>query len=254
MRPSAPCPKPAATARRSRPPRGGASRRGARSTSRRDGSPAGAARAASFRPPGDRGRRALGREPGPLARRQHRPGARFEHPTAPDVQHDQASPAQIEGVTPLVLHGPPAFGVVRLVGLPVDPLAELAQHIGGVLGGDHLGEERVLGDLVRGEIAQVLIDPVGGEPAADPLGPPVPPAHLRPPAGRDVPVVDYLVVVEDHHTGHGGEQPADLPVAPRLQVELAVLFEAGHLVGRGVPGPPPAPLEQPLHRREVTSA
>lgn len=94
----------------------------------------------------------------------------------------------------------------------------------------------------------MLVDPVRGEAAADPLRPPGLVAHGGPPRGRGVPVVDDLVVVEDHHARDGGEQPADLRIPPRLQVELRVLVEADHLVARRVLGPPTAPLQQPPDR------
>ncbi len=128
-------------------------------------------------------------------------------------------------------------------------MAELAQHAGGVLGGGDLREDRIGDDLVGGEVAQVLVDPVRGEPAADPLRPPRLLAHLRAPRRRGVPVVDDLVIVEDHHARHGGEQPADLRITPGLQVELGVLVEAHHLVGRSALRPPPPSTQQPAHGR-----
>ena len=94
----------------------------------------------------------------------------------------------------------------------------------------------------------MLVDPVRGEPAADPLLPPRLLAHLGTPRRRGVPVVDDLVIVEDHHARHGGEQPTDLRVTPGLQIELRVLVEAHHLVGRGALRTPPAPTQQPAHR------
>ena len=47
------------------------------------------------------------------------------------------------------------------------------------------------------------------------------------PVDRRVPVVEDVVVVEDHRRGHGREQPADRRLAPRLAVEPRVLLEVG---------------------------
>jgi len=52
----------------------------------------------------------------------------------------------------------------------------------------------------------------------------------RTPRRRDVPVVVHVVVVEDHGARHGGEQPADVGVAPGLLVETCVLLEVRDLL------------------------
>ena len=57
-------------------------------------------------------------------------------------------------------------------------------------------------------------------------------AHVPHPRLGDVPVVDHVVVVEDHRARHGREQPADVGVAPGLAVELRVLLEVGDLEPR----------------------
>jgi hypothetical protein len=136
----------------------------------------------------------------------------------------------------------------------VDRAAEVVQQDRGVLGGGHLLVKRVGLDLVGGEVAEVLVDPVGGEAAGDPLEPPRLGGHVRAPRGRGVPVVDQLVVVEDHHARDGGEQPADLGVAPRLEVQLRVLVE-GHRPGRPGPGWPAgaAAAQEVLDLGEVLS-
>ena len=84
----------------------------------------------------------------------------------------------------------------------------------------------------RRQVAQVLVDPVGHVGADDPLVPPGLAADRVHPGLRRVPVVDHVVVVEDHRAGHGGDQPADGRVAPRVPVQPRVLLEVGDLVGR----------------------
>ena len=62
------------------------------------------------------------------------------------------------------------------------------------------------------------------------------------------------MIVEDHRRGHGGHQPSDLNVAPRMSVQPFVFGEGHHLVGRAlaVPAQPRAPAREPspLLRRE----
>src|SRR4029450_9908079 len=89
--------------------------------------------------------------------------------------------------------------------LPVGPEGELAQHPGGVAGGAHLGPDRVVGQVVGGQVAEVLVQPVGGEAAGDPLVPPRPAAHVLDPGGRGVPVVADVVGVGDHGRGQRGQ-------------------------------------------------
>ena len=71
----------------------------------------------------------------------------------------------------------------------------------------------------------MLIEPVAGQPADDPLVPPRQCRHLPTPGHRGVPVVPHVVVIEDHRDGHRREQPAHRGRAPRLLVEVGVLLE-----------------------------
>ncbi len=82
----------------------------------------------------------------------------------------------------------------------------------------------------------MLVDPVRPQPGHHPAAPPRRPGHLLAPGLGGVPVVAQVVVVEDHRGRHGGQQPADLGLGPRLAVELGVLLEVGDLALRlGVP-------------------
>jgi hypothetical protein len=83
------------------------------------------------------------------------------------------------------------------------------------------------------EVAEVLVDPVGGERALDVLVPPLVLSHLGQPGLGDVPVVVHVVVVEDHRGRDHRQKPPDVGVAPALQVELGVVLEVEHaLTGR----------------------
>ena len=70
-------------------------------------------------------------------------------------------------------------------------------------------QQLVLGERCRRQVADVLVDPVRGERALDPLLPPRLGAHLLEPCDRRVPVVVHVVVVEDHRDADRREQPAD---------------------------------------------
>ncbi len=72
----------------------------------------------------------------------------------------------------------------------------------------------------------MLVDPVGHQPADHVVFPPRLLLHLDLPRGRDVPVVDRLVVVEDHHARHVGEEPTLHLRRPRLVVQPRVLLES----------------------------
>ena len=79
----------------------------------------------------------------------------------------------------------------------------------------------------------MLVDPVRRQRPHDVLVPPLVLARLLDPRLRDVPVVVDVVVVEDHHRRHGGEEPANIRVAPALEVQLRVVLEVEHpLTGR----------------------
>jgi hypothetical protein len=156
--------------------------------------------------------------PAPLVLGEHGAPARVEHPGVAGVDRHQPGPAQVA----VVAGAPAALS-------PVGPAGMLAQHPGGVRHPLHLAVDRVGGQLLRCEVAEVLVQPVAGQPAGDALLPPRPRAHVRHPRGGDVPVVADLVVVEDHRRRHGRQQPADRRVAPRLPVQPRVLLEIGDL-------------------------
>ena len=82
----------------------------------------------------------------------------------------------------------------------------------------------VLGPLGRGEVAEVLVDPVRRQPGDDPPVPPRRGLHLLAPLLRGVPVVADVVVVEDHRARHRREQPAVGGVGPGEAVEVGVLL------------------------------
>src|SRR5690606_29469367 len=129
-------------------------------------------------------------------------------------------------VTPVA----PADG--RRVGLGVG--GEGAQHVGAVRALPHGRVDGVGGQLARREVAQVLVHPVRHQAAEHPLPPPRGGAHVLDPGGRGVPVIDHVVIVEDHAGGDGGQQPAHLRVEPGLVVEVGVLLVVRHLAARGL--------------------
>ena len=98
------------------------------------------------------------------------------------------------------------------------------------VGGDRRSVHRLLLQLGRRQVSEMLIEPVGHERARDPRVPPRLGAGVLEPLPRDVPVVDDVVVVEDHEAGDGREQPADVGVGPRLAIEAGVLLEVGNLL------------------------
>ncbi len=57
-------------------------------------------------------------------------------------------------------------------------------------------------------------------------------ADVLDPRLGDVPVVDHVVVVEDHRRGHDRQQPALDLRRPRLAVQHRVLLEVGDEIGR----------------------
>src|SRR5665809_124453 len=78
----------------------------------------------------------------------------------------------------------PAGSRVLLLGL----FCEGAQDLLGVVRLAHVRQQRVLGELGRGEVAEVLIDPVGHVGTENPLVPPRHRADLPHPCPRRVPV------------------------------------------------------------------
>ena len=71
-----------------------------------------------------------------------------------------------------------------------------------------LGEQPVFLDLGRRLVAEVLVDPIRHDPADGVVPPPRFGADVAQPRVGDVPVVDHVVVVEDHDRRHHRQQPA----------------------------------------------
>src|SRR5579863_5308310 len=85
----------------------------------------------------------------------------------------------------------------------------------------------------------MLVQPVALVGALDAAAPPGQCRDTAAPVGRGVPVIVHVVVVEDHRGRDDGEEPANLGVAPGLQVKGAVLLEVGDFPerrGTGWPG------------------
>ena len=169
--------------------------------------------------------RGLLAEPVPLLVVDHEPLALLEDAARAAVDRDQAR-------APEVPVEAPAHALDLAVGLE----RELAQELAAVLRPAQARQERVLRELGRREVPQVLVEPVGHVGADDPLVPPGLLAHPRDPVVRDVPVVVDVVVVEEHRARDGGEKPADHGLLPRLPVEPRVLLEVGDLLARRLGG------------------
>ena len=121
----------------------------------------------------------------------------------------------------------PLHLLVRLLG----ELLQQRQHV-RVLG-LHLGVQGIPRELVRAEVAQVLVHPVRGEGAANPVAPPRLARHLL--------LATIAEVFQSSRTSwsskiiddrHDRQQPADLRVAPGLVVEAGVLAEVHDLAVR----------------------
>ena len=99
----------------------------------------------------------------------------------------------------------------------------------------------------------MLVDPVRHQPADDVLAPPRLGADVVDPRARDVPVVDHVVVVEDHGRRHDGQQPPLDVGGPGFEVQVAVLLEVGgDVVGRLLVTSSTPPLHSALcFRRRV---
>jgi hypothetical protein len=80
----------------------------------------------------------------------------------------------------------------------------------------------------------VLVHPVRHEPTDDVLCHHDVAADVVDPRLRDVPVVDHVVVVEDHHRSAHREHPTLDLGRPRLVVQPGVLLEVGHFVVAGI--------------------
>ena len=136
--------------------------------------------------------------PVPLLLVEHRALALLEHPPGARVDHDQARAPEVAAVAP-----------AGTVGLAVGAEREVLEQLLGVVARLHLRQQLVVPMGVRGEVAEVLVDPVRRQRPHDVLVPPLVLARLLDPRLGDVPVVVHVVVVEDHHRRDGGEQPAD---------------------------------------------
>ena len=179
-------------------------------------------------------------DPVPLPRVDHVAPPVGQHARRPRVDDEQPGSAEVAVVRPAARRG-----------LPVPLAGSLGQRGSGIARAEQPAGIALLGQLGRREVPPVLVDPVGGEGRRDPPVPPRPGADLLDPRLRDVPVVLDLVVVEDHRRRHGGEQPADLRVGPRLLVEPGVLLEVGDLVPRRLVDVAPRADELQRLRRDL---
>src|SRR5215217_1834659 len=142
----------------------------------------------------------------------------IEHSPRARVHHDKAHLAEVP------VEAPAGAG-----DLAVGLVGELAQDAGSVGRLPHPPEELVLIELVWGEVAEVLVDPVRHESPDDSLLPPGLRPHLPHPRLRGVPVVVDVVVVEDHGRRNCREEPPYNRVLPGVQVEVSVLLEVRYL-------------------------
>ena len=163
-------------------------------------------------------------DPLPLLVAHDLPVAGLELPAGPRVEHDQPRRAEVaaeaEARLPRLL-----VGLLRQL---ADQLAAVASHRADRLVG------LVLGELSRREVAEVLVDPVGHQPADHPVRVPVGLALLVQPGLRRLPLVVDLVVVEDHRARQRREQPADVGVGPGVPVADRVLLEVLQHLHRAV--------------------
>ena len=79
----------------------------------------------------------------------------------------------------------------------------------------------------------MLVQPVRHHPADDVVLPPRLLPDLVDPRDRRVPVVDHVVIVEDHHARDDRQHPALHVRSPRLVVQPGVLLEVGDIVETG---------------------
>jgi len=93
----------------------------------------------------------------------------------------------------------------RRRGVPVRLVGGVPEEGPGIVGGLYFGVQVVVRQFLRREVSEVLVDQVRDVSASDLIVPVGPVAHLLDPGGGDVPVVAYLVVVEDHGGRDGGE-------------------------------------------------
>src|SRR5690606_4931244 len=95
-------------------------------------------------------------DPGPLGVVDDGAPAGLEHPAAARIDHDQPDRPDVAGEAPAV-RGRIAIGRAR----------ELVEDLAAVVALADRGQDRIVGALVRRQIAQVLIEPVRGEAAGD---------------------------------------------------------------------------------------
>ncbi len=82
----------------------------------------------------------------------------------------------------------------------------------------------------------MLVDPVRHQATDDVFLPPRLASDVLDPRLGDVPVVDHVVIVEDHRRSHHRQQPTLDSGRPRLAVQHRVLLEVGHEFGRWLVG------------------
>ncbi len=158
-------------------------------------------------------------DPPPLVVVHHVPLSVREHAGGAGIDHQHPRAAEVAEVRP-----------ARGRRLPVDLVREAPQALADVALVHGRGEQGLGGQLGGCQVAEVLVHPVGHERAGDAVLPPRLPPRIGDPLPRDVPVVDHVMVVEHHRAGHGGEEPPDVGIAPRLAVEPGVLLEVRDLL------------------------
>ena len=146
----------------------------------------------------------------------------FQHPPGATVDHDQPHRAELAVEAEPVAAGHPRVAL-RL-------LRPRRQGGRGVAELDEAVEHALGPDLVRGEVPEVLVHPVRHEAADDVVLPPRLLPDVVEPRRRRVPVVDHVVIVEDHRAGHDGQHPPLDLGQPRLVVQPRVLLEVGDVV------------------------
>ena len=166
---------------------------------------------------------------------------------APRVDRDE--PDAPAGAAEVAVEAPPDRRRVD-VG-PPRHVVEVPGPLVVVVDRQHLLVHLVGVELLRAQVAEVLVHPVRRVGAGHTISPPRRGRDLLAPRQRRVPVVAQVVVVEQHAARHGRQQPAHDRGGPRLLVEPGVLLEVLDLVDDlGVPLPVglPEPGEDLLGR------
>ena len=180
-------------------------------------------------------------QPRPLGGIDERAGGRRQVAGGPRVDDDQPDVAEVALVAE-------AVGAR----LPIDPVGERVERLRQIrllltLMLEHLLPDLVLGALVGGQVAEMLIDPIRAEARDDAAVPPRCGLHLLLPVERGVPVVAHVVVVEDHGARHGRQQPAVGVVRPGQPVQVGVLLVVLQLLARRLADVAPT-ADELLHR------